>query len=103
MPDKSAVEVRLAILQAWVTGVIVFMLTLFITGVLVLAYVLTHQRNEANNVLACYVEDSAKRSKRALPQIKYYRDNPDQMALALKQINESLDAAHDAFGSCHKD
>lgn len=101
MPDRTNIEVKLGVLQAWVIGVICFMLVLAITGVAATAYVVTHQRNEANNVLACYIEASAARTRKALPAITYYKQHPDQMKLAVKQLDDSLAAAHDAFGACH--
>lgn len=73
MQDRTAVEVKLGVLQAWIIGTIFFMLTLVISGVLLISYVLVHQRHEANNVLACYVEASVARSRKALPAITYYK------------------------------
>lgn len=103
MPDRTDIEVKLGVLQAWVIGVVCFVLTLCVTGIFTVAYVVVHQRHEANNVLACYIEDSAARSKKALPALTYYKNHPDQLAIANRQIDDSLDAAHDAFGACHRD
>lgn len=102
MPDRSDIEVKLGTLQAWVIGVVCFVLTLMITGVAAVAYVVTHQRTQANNVIACYIESSAERSFRALPNIAYYKERPKELDAAKQQIQDTLDAAHDAFGSCHK-
>jgi len=101
VPERTDIEVKLGVLQAWVIGGAMFVLTLVITGIFAVAYVVVHQRHEANDALACFIENQSERARQAIPSITYYKTHPDELARALRSIDEQLAATHDTFGSCH--
>lgn len=100
MPDRTDIEIKLGVLQAWVIGGAMFVLTLVITGIFAVAYVIVHQNHKANSAIACYIEAQSERARAAIPSIAYYKNHPGELANALAQIDEQLAAAHDAFGTC---
>ena len=101
MPDRTDIEVKLGVLQAWVIGGAMFVLTLVISGIFAVAYVVVHQSHEADNAIACFIEAQSERARQAVPSITYYKRHPDELAKALHSIDEQIAASHDAFGSCH--
>ena len=106
MPD-SAVEKRLASLQAWIVAGLLFMFVAAcgFVAVACVVVVVTGGRVEAakkksDRGLACYVLPQLDRAEKTLPTLAYYVNHPQELAKQLAVIYDQRQLAVETWGNC---
>lgn len=103
----TAVERRLASLQAWVIGGLAFMFVATVTGILSLVFISAYQSNnlsakiaKSDRALSCYVNAQLDRASKTLPTLAYYKEHPDELVAARESISTQRADAVKAWGLC---